>query len=69
MSKNIIVLFFAINGLFWALASHSQHCSIAAMVGISSCPPHYIHLIMGIISFIIAIYIQQRDYINTLFKI
>ena len=66
MIKNIIVLFFVINGLFWGLASHSQHCNLASVFGMVKCPPHYIHLLMGLISFVIAVYIQQRDYINTL---
>ena len=66
MIKNIIVLFFVINGLFWGLASHSQHCNLASVFGMVKCPPHYIHLLMGLISFVIAVYIQQREYINTL---
>ena len=66
MLKNIIVLFFVINGLFWGLASHSQHCNLASVFGMVKCPPHYIHLLMGVVSFVIAVYVQQRDYINTL---
>ena len=66
MLKNIIVLFFVLNALFWGLANHSQHCSFVSMVGMKYCPPHYIHLFMGLLSFIIAIYIQQRKYINKL---
>jgi hypothetical protein len=66
MIKNIIVLFFVINGLFWGLANHSQHCNLASVFGMVKCPPHYIHLLMGLISFLIAVYIQQREYINTL---
>ena len=66
MLKKIVVLFFLLNALFWGLASHSQHCSLAAAIGVINCPPHYIHMLMGVISFVIAVYIQQRDYINTL---
>ena len=66
MFKKLVVLFFVLNALFWGLASHSQHCSLASMFGVVNCPPHYIHLLMGIVSFVVAVYIQQRDYINTL---
>jgi hypothetical protein len=66
MIKNIVVIFFVLNALFWGLASHSQHCSLASMLGVVNCPPHSIHLLMGLISFIIAIYIQQRKYINSI---
>ena len=51
MIKDIIVLFFVINGLFWGLANHSQHCNLASVFGVVKCPPHYIHLLMGLISF------------------
>lgn len=66
MLKNIIVLFFVVNAIFWGLFSHSQHCSVAASLGVINCPPHLIHLLMGLISFIIAIYVQQREYINSM---
>ena len=66
MLKNLIVIFFVLNALFWGLANHSQHCSLASMFGMSTCPPHSVHLLMGLVSFVIAVYIQQRDYINTL---
>ena len=67
MFKKLVVLFFVLNALFWGLANHSQHCSLASMFGMTTCPPHYIHLLMGIVSFVVAVYIQQRDYINKLF--
>tara|TARA_B100000575_G_scaffold185939_1_gene149727 strand:- start:267 stop:473 length:207 start_codon:yes stop_codon:yes gene_type:complete len=64
MIKNIITTFFIINALFWGLASHASHCNLVAQFGAKGCLPHSIHILMGLISFIIAIYIQQKDYIN-----
>ena len=66
MYRNLIVLFFVLNALFWGLANHSQHCSLVSMVGINNCPPHYIHLLMGLVSFIVAVYIQQKKYVDSL---
>ena len=66
MLKKLIVLFFVLNALFWGLASHSQHCALVSSFGISSCPPHYIHLLMGLVSFIVAVYIQQKRYVDGL---
>jgi len=66
MLKNIVVIFFVINALFWGLAPHKSHCNLASLFGVTNCPQHYVHLLMGLVSFIIAIYIQQREYINNL---
>jgi len=66
MLKKLIALFFVLNALFWGLASHSQHCALVSSVGISNCPPHYIHLLMGLVSFIVAVYIQQKRYVDGL---
>jgi len=60
---NIIVIFLIINALFWSLFTHKQHCKLAEMFGIKQCPPHWLHISFGIVFFILAIIIQQRNYI------
>lgn len=60
MLKNLLVLFFLVNALFWGLASHKQHCKIASMFGMKKCPPHWIHVyVMGLGSFILTLYMVQ----------
>lgn len=60
MLKQLLILFFLVNALFWGLATHKQHCKLAAMSGMKTCPPHWIHVyIMGLGSFIIALYLRQ----------
>ncbi len=66
MLKNIVVLFFAINAIFWSLFPHHVHCELVNKFT-PVCPPHKVHLIMGIVSFIIALIIAQYDYLKTLF--
>lgn len=62
MYKNILVIFFLLNALFWGLASHSQHCSLASKLGIKKCPPHWIHVyVMGLGSFLITLYLVQGN--------
>jgi len=62
MYKNILVIFFLLNALFWGLASHSQHCSLASNLGIKKCPPHWIHVyVMGLGSFLITLYLVQGN--------
>ncbi len=66
MLQNLITAFFVINALFWGLAGHGKHCALASSFGMTNCPPHYVHLLMGIVSFLIAVYIAQRKYIHSL---
>ena len=60
MLKQLFILFFLVNALFWGLATHKQHCNLASMIGMKTCPPHWIHVyIMGLGSFIVALYLRQ----------
>lgn len=60
MLKNLLVLFFLVNAVFWGLASHKQHCKIASIFGMKKCPPHWIHVyVMGLGSFILTLYMVQ----------
>jgi hypothetical protein len=59
---DILVILFLINGLFWSLATHSEHCSLASFFNIKKCPSHGIHITIGIVSLLIAIIIKQRNY-------
>lgn len=60
MFKNLLVLFFLVNAIFWGLASHKQHCNVASMMGIKKCPPHWIHVyVMGLGSFLVTLYLVQ----------
>lgn len=60
---NLFVIFFVINALFWGLATHGQHCRAAAQMGFTNCPSHTVHLIMGLVSYLIAVGIAQKDYL------
>lgn len=60
MLKDLLVLFLVVNSLFWGLASHKQHCSVASKFGMKKCPPHWIHVyIMGLGSFVLALFLVQ----------
>ena len=60
MFRNLLVLFFLVNALFWGLASHKQHCKVASMMGVKKCPPHWIHVyVMGLGSFLVTLYLVQ----------
>ena len=58
------VLLLVLNGLFWGLCSHSVHCKAAAMVGVKDCPPHWVHLAIGLASFAGAIAVSQWNYLR-----
>ncbi len=65
--KNILVVFFAINAIFWSLFPHTIHCNFAGMF-LSECPSHGFYLTIGFLSFIIAFIIAQYDYLSKFFK-
>jgi hypothetical protein len=65
-SKGMFLLvFLALNALFWGLFPHAYHCALVTTLapGIT-CPAHWIHLTMGLVSYLAAIYVSQRDYIK-----
>jgi hypothetical protein len=58
--RNLVVLFFLVNALFWGLAKHSLHCKVANMLGVKKCPPHWIHVyVMGLGSFMVTLALVQ----------
>ncbi len=62
MLKTILIVFFAINAIFWSLFPHNIHCNLVHIF-INECPSHNIHLTIGIFSFIIAFIIAQYNYL------
>jgi hypothetical protein len=59
----LLTLLFAANAVFWGLFPHAIHCKVAAAAGIAKCPPHWMHLTFGIVSFLLAILMAQWEYI------
>ena len=71
----ILLAFLITNALFWGLFPHSAHCKVLAdfnnLLGVSmSCPDHSVHLVMGVVFFLLAVYLAQKDSptIRNLFK-
>jgi hypothetical protein len=62
--KNLFIVFFTINAIFWSLFPHQTHCEVASHF-IKECPTHGIHLTIGIVSFFIAFIIAQYDYLKS----
>lgn len=62
--KNILIVIFLLNAIFWGLYPHSSHCQVVSILGIMKCPSHWLHLSFGLISFIIAIIIAQWNFIK-----
>ena len=60
----IVTIFFAISALFWALFPHSVHCSVLKNIGITECPSHIIHVLLGLFLFVIAIVARQGNLFN-----
>ncbi len=61
--KNVFIVFFTINAIFWSLFSHETHCKFASNFT-NECPPHSFHITFGIISFFIALIIAQYNWVR-----
>ena len=71
----VLLAFLITNALFWGLFPHSAHCKVLAdlskMVNMTvKCPDHSVHLMMGIVFFLSAVFVAQKDSpgIKNLFK-
>ena len=68
MKYYIGLLLLVINAIFWGMGSHAQHCQLAGLFGSTFCPPHWVHLLIGVVSFLSAVYISQYEYVNSLMQ-
>jgi hypothetical protein len=66
MLTKLFMLFFLMNAIFWGLFPHSVHCQFVSNTFGVKCPPHIVHLLIGILSFLIAMYLAQKEYIHSL---
>ena len=57
--------FLLLNAVFWGLFSHHLHCKVALSAGIKNCPPHWVHLTIGVASFLGAVATTQWKYLTT----
>ena len=62
--KNLFIVFFTINAIFWSLFPHHTHCDFVSNFT-TECPSHSLHLTIGIISFFIAFIIAQWEYLKS----
>jgi hypothetical protein len=60
------MLFFLLNAIFWGLFPHSVHCQVVENTVGVKCPPHIVHLLIGVFSFLLAMYLAQKEYIHSL---
>jgi hypothetical protein len=65
MLRELLVIFFLLNAIFWGLMPHSTHCRVVSQLfgRNMKCPPHIVHLSFGIISFLLAILFAQQEYV------
>ena len=61
--RHLAVLVLAVNALFCGLMPHSVHCNALAMLSSMNCPPHSVHLIMGVIFYFLALFVAQQKYL------
>ncbi len=62
--KKLLLVFLITNALFWGLFPHETHCKLVSYVSTMKCPSHNIHLLMGLLSYMLAVYLTQKDTFN-----
>lgn len=66
MLRELLVVFLVVNALFWGLLPHSVHCMVVSRFTTTKCPPHAVHIMLGISCFILAVILAQTEYANEL---
>ena len=66
---SVILGFLILNALFWSFFPHNAHCKflfdLNKVFGSSlTCPQHWVHLVMGLLFYLAALYYSQMEYIN-----
>ena len=68
--NSIILGFLILNVLFWSFFPHNAHCNFIASLNKTfkinlGCSPHFVHLSVGFISYLVALYYSQSEYIQS----
>ena len=64
--KYLLLAFLVTNALFWGLFPHETHCKVVSEISKVinmkvECPEHRVHLVMGIIFYVLSIYLVQKN--------
>jgi len=60
--KKLIISLFAINAVFWGLFPHTIHCGLIEKLDMP-CVSHNIHLVFGIVCYLVAFIVAQKDHL------
>ena len=64
--KYLLLAFLVTNALFWGLFPHETHCKVVSEISKVinmkiECPEHRVHLVMGIIFYVLSVYLVQKN--------
>ena len=64
--KYVLLAFLVANALFWGLFPHGTHCQVVSKLSNIlnmeiECPEHKVHLMMGIIFYVLSVYFVQKE--------
>jgi len=62
----LLLAFLVTNALFWGLFPHSAHCQVVSeinkLIGTKvKCPEHIVHLMMGLVFYLLSVFVAQKD--------
>ncbi len=59
--KNLLILILMLNAIIWCFVPRETYCSVVTNF-LTECPSHGLYLVVGMVSFIVAVIIAQYDY-------
>jgi hypothetical protein len=62
MIKDVIVAFLVVVSIFFTIMPHRVHCDTFKIIT-TTCPTHWVFMVSGILTFLLAILISQWSYI------
>ena len=63
MLRNLVVSVLTVAAIFFGLLPHSVHCNVLKNV-MKKCPSHNVHLVSGLVLFLVAIVVAQWDHVK-----
>ena len=67
--RELLVSLLVVNAMFLCLLPHSIHCDFIKNITKRDCPPHIVLLVFGLSSFILAVLVAQKEYIEDISNI
>lgn len=64
MIRDIVVALLVVGAIFFGVMPHRVHCDTLKGL-VKNCPAHWVHILSGVVLFLLAVLVSQWGYINS----